>query len=77
MESLRRKIQEEKFYKTLPHKIDNAVEEFNKATPEPDPELEWFFEETGQFGQEGWTISYRHKSVDGNQSSSSNKSSAP
>ena len=62
MESLRRKIQEQKFYKTLPSKIDNAVEEYKQATPEPDEELEWYFEETGSFGQEGWTISYRYKS---------------
>ena len=66
MESLRRKVQAQKFYTTLPHKVDNAVEEFKQATPEPDPELEWYFEEVGEFGQEGWTISYRHKSVEEN-----------
>jgi hypothetical protein len=51
----------------LPHKIDNAIEEYKKTTPEPKAELEWEFEETGEFGQEGWTISYRHKSVKENQ----------
>jgi hypothetical protein len=43
--------------------MDNAVEEYKAATPEPDPELDWEFQETGEFGQDGWTISYTHKSV--------------
>jgi len=47
----------------LPHKIDNAVEEYKKAAPAPEPELDWEFQEVGEFGQEGWTISYTHKSV--------------
>jgi len=33
------------------------------ATPEPDPDLEWEFQEVGKFGEDGWTISYKHKSV--------------
>ena len=56
-------IQEKKFYATLPHKLDNAVEEYKAATPEPDPNLDWKLEEVGEFGQDGWTISYTHKSV--------------
>ena len=60
---MRRWIQSRKFYATLPHKIDNAVDEYLAATPEPDPELDWKFEEVGEFGQEGWTISYTHKAV--------------
>ena len=63
LEDAQRFIQEKKFYATLPHKIDNAVEEYKAATPAPDPELDWKFEEVGEFGQEGWTISYTHKSV--------------
>ena len=47
----------------MPHKIDNAVEEYNAAAPAPEPELDWEFQEVGEFGQEGWTISYTHKSV--------------
>ena len=43
--------------------MDSAVEEYKAATPEPDPELDWEFQETGEFGQDGWTISYTHKSV--------------
>ena len=56
-------IQEQKFYKTLPYKMDNAVEEYLKAIPEPDPDLDWHFEEVNEFGEDGWTISYTHKSV--------------
>ena len=63
LEKVRRKIQEEKFYATLPSKIDNAVEVYKKATPEPDKDLEWHFEEINEFGEDGWTISYTHKSV--------------
>ena len=47
----------------MPHKLDNAVEEYLKATPEPDPDLDWEFEEVNEFGEDGWTISYTHKSV--------------
>ena len=75
METLRRKIQEKKFYTTLPSKIDNAVEDYKKSIPEPEPELEWEFEELNEFGQDGWTISYRYKSVD-KKSQSSNSSSS-
>ena len=60
---MRRWIQSRKFYATLPHKIDNAVDEYLAATPEPDPTLDWEFEEVGEFGQDGWTISYTHKAV--------------
>tara|TARA_B100000401_G_scaffold431479_1_gene367576 strand:- start:2607 stop:2729 length:123 start_codon:yes stop_codon:yes gene_type:complete len=33
-----------------------------KAQPEEE-ELDWKLEEVGEFGQEGWTISFSHKSV--------------
>jgi len=62
LETVRRKIQERKFYTTLPHKIDSAVEDFKLSTPELDEELDWKFEEVGEFGQDGWTISYNYKS---------------
>jgi hypothetical protein len=55
-------IQEQKFYATLPHKLDQAEEEWLKAQPN-EPELDWDFEEVGEFGKDGWTISYTHKSV--------------
>ena len=47
METVRRKIQAKKFYTTLPHKINSAVEDFKRSTPEPDPEMDWKFEEVG------------------------------
>ena len=56
-------IQEKKFYATLPHKLDAAEKEWLKAQPD-ESELDWTFEETGEFGQPGWTISYTHKSVE-------------
>ena len=43
--------------------MDNAVEDYLKSIPESNPELDWEFKEVGEFGEEGWTISYRHKSV--------------
>jgi len=55
-------IQEKKFYATLPHKLDAAEEEWLKAQPD-ESELDWNFEEAGEFGKDGWTISYTHKSV--------------
>jgi hypothetical protein len=63
METVQRKIRAKKFYATLPHKLDNAVEDYKKEVPEEDPELDWEFEEVGEFGQDGWTISYSHKSM--------------
>ena len=43
--------------------MNNAVEQYKIATGELEPELDWEFQETGEFGQEGWTISFTHKSV--------------
>ena len=62
-DKLQRMIQAKKFYATLPHKLDKAEEEWHKAQPD-EPELDWTFEETGEFGQDGWTISYSHKAVE-------------
>jgi|TARA_Y100000015_G_C2391820_1_gene90580 hypothetical protein len=55
-------IQAQKFKATLPSKLDRAEEDWLKAQPKEE-ELDWKFEEVGEFGQEGWTISYSHKSV--------------
>ncbi len=55
-------IQAQKFKATLPSKLDRAEEKWLKAQPQEE-ELDWKFEEVGEFGQEGWTISYSHKSV--------------
>ena len=63
METLQRKIRAKKFYATLPNKLDNAVEDYKKELPEDEPELDWKFEEVGEFGEDGWTISYSHKSM--------------
>jgi hypothetical protein len=59
---LRRVIQDKKFYATLPAKLDAAELKWLKKQPD-EPELDWHFEEVGEFGKEGWTISYSHKSV--------------
>ena len=64
LEKAQRYIQTKKFYATLPHKIDAEVEKVKEQLPEP--ELDWKFEEVGEFGQDGWTISYTHKSVKNN-----------
>jgi len=42
--------------------LDAAEEEWLKAQPKEE-ELDWKLEEVGEFGQEGWTISFSHKSV--------------
>ena len=64
METLQRAIRAKKFYATLPSKLDTAVEDYKKEVPDEDPELDWEFEEVGEFGQDGWTISYSHKSME-------------
>jgi hypothetical protein len=65
-ERVQRYIQSRKFHATLPKKLDNAVNDYLSSIPEPDPELDWKLEEVGEFGEEGWTISYTHKSVSKN-----------
>lgn len=44
--------------------MDDAVEEYLASVPEDNPELDWEFKEVGEFGEDGWTISYTHKSVE-------------
>lgn len=60
-EQVRRYIQKRKFYATLPSKLDRAEEEWLNA--QLIPEDPWESEETGTFGEDGWSISYSHKSV--------------
>jgi len=43
--------------------LNAAEKEWLDAQLQDEPELDWQFEEVGEFGQEGWTISYTHKSV--------------
>lgn len=57
-----RYIKKRKFYSTLPHKINEAVNEWHEAQPDLNP-VETFKEE-GVFGEEGWSISYSHPSFD-------------
>lgn len=59
---MKRYIQTKKFYATLPHKLDAAEKEWLEAQPD-EPELDWKWEETNEFGEKGWTISFTHKSV--------------
>ena len=59
-EKFRRFIQAKKFYATLPHKIDSAIEDYKKSIPEPEEDLEWEWEKS----DDGWTISYRYKNMD-------------
>ena len=46
--------------------MNDAVEDYLASVPESDPELDWKLEEVGEFGKDGWTISYTHKSVEKN-----------
>ena len=63
-ERAQRFIQAKKFYTTLPHKLDQAEEEWHQAQrPEETP---WETKETGTFGEDGWSIStsYKHLQKD-------------
>ena len=53
VERAKRFIQAQKFYTTLPHKIDQAIEEVK----EPTTPIEYDFQEEGTFGEDGWSIS--------------------
>ena len=52
-------MQAQKFYKTLPHKLDQAEEEFNRGQPKP--KEKWDTLEVGTFGEDGWSISTTFK----------------
>jgi len=45
-----------KFYATLPHKIDAAVEDYKKQTEHSDPEITSSYLEEGTFRENGWYI---------------------
>ena len=50
---MQRFIQEKKFYTTLPHKIDQAIDEVTESTKS----IEYDFQEEGTFGEDDWSIS--------------------
>ena len=52
-ETAQRAIQAQKFYATLPHKLDQAIDEVK----EPDKPIKYDFKEEGTFGEDGWSIS--------------------
>jgi len=55
-------IQAQKFYATLPHKLDVAEEKWLASQPqEPSQVIET---ETGTFGEDGWSISKSHQAFD-------------
>jgi len=56
---VQRYIQAQKFYTTLPHKLDQAEDEFHNKQPKP--EEKWNTLEVGRFGEEGWSISSSYK----------------
>ena len=56
-DEVQREIQKRKFYATLPHKLDNAVDDYNKAAGPSVPVVKSKFVEKGEFGEDGWSIS--------------------
>lgn len=56
---MNRYIQSKKFYATLSHKLDQAEENWREA--QPTEEIPWSQEETGTFGEDGWSISTSYK----------------
>ena len=54
---MHREIQKRKFYATLPHKLDRAVEEYKEEVEDTEPEITNTFKEEGEFGKAGWSIS--------------------
>jgi len=58
-DEVNRAIQAKKFYATLPHKLNNAQEEWLDAQPLEEPQTT--DTETGTFGKDGWSISKSHK----------------
>ena len=53
-------IQAQKFYKTLAPKLDAEEEKWLEAQPD-EQEVKWEFNETGTFGEDGWSISTSYK----------------
>ena len=61
-DEVNRAIQARKFYATLPHKLDNAQEEWLDA--QPLEKTQTTNTETGTFGENGWSISKSHDAFD-------------
>jgi len=61
---VQRYIQAKKFDATLSHKLDKAEEEWHKT--QPVEEASWETEETGTFGEDGWSISTSFKPIQKN-----------
>ena len=57
-DEVNRAIQAKKFYATLPHKLDNAQNDWLKAQPAEESQVTET--ETGTFGTDGWSISKTH-----------------
>ena len=66
MERIQRAIQAKKFYTTLTHKLDTAEEEWVETQPVEKAKDKWGTEETGTFGEDGWSISTSYKAMDKN-----------
>ena len=64
MEKIQRAIQAKKLYTTLTHKLDAAEEEWIETQPIEKVEDKWETEETGTFGEDGWSISTSYKAVE-------------
>ena len=52
------------FYTTLPHKLDAAEEEWIKTQPVEEIKEKWDTQETGTFGEDGWSISTSYKAME-------------
>jgi hypothetical protein len=63
---LQKAIARKKFYTTLPHKLDNAVDDYKKQVGHTDPVIETEVTEHGTFGEDGWSIRKRLKHRDTN-----------
>ena len=53
-------VNKQKFHATLPHKIDNAIENYKQTTLQLPVEQSTFLEK-GTFGVEGWSIQRKIK----------------
>jgi len=61
-DEVNREIQARKFYATLPHKLDAAEEDWLDTQPLEQTQV--VEQETGTFGEDGWSISKSHKAFD-------------
>jgi len=61
---LQKSIARKKFYTTLPHKLDKAVDDYKKQVGHTDPVIEIRVTEQGIFSKNGWSIRKRLKHTD-------------